>query len=140
MFLPIKLLSEYATIPTRTKEGDAGLDLYSAVDFIIIPQNHVAIDTNIAIEIPSGYYGRIAPRSGLAYKYGIDVLAGVVDAGFRGELKVILANLGKETFNIKKGDRIAQLIITPYLRLTPKSVEFLNETERGESGFGSSGK
>ena len=139
MSLSFKLLSENAMCPTRGKPGDAGLDLYSAVDFIIPAYKHSAVPTNIAVEIPPNYYGRIAPRSGLAYKNGIDVFAGVADSSYRGELKVILFNGSPNDFKISKGDRIAQLIVTPYLHLDPVVVEELSNTERGDGGFGSTG-
>ena len=110
--MKIKLLVEGAKTPFRANKTDAGADICSVEDAIITQLERKAIGTGISIEIPEGYYGRIAPRSGLAYKNGIDVLAGVVDSSYRGEIKVILFNTDKEnSFEIKKGERIAQLII-----------------------------
>lgn len=139
--MKIKLLVEGAKTPFRANKTDAGADLCSAEDAIITPLERKAIGTGISIEIPEGYYGRIAPRSGLAYKNGIDVLAGVVDSSYRGEIKVILFNTDKENnFEIKKGERIAQLIIEDHFNFEFDVVEELTYTERGFGGFGSTGK
>jgi dUTP pyrophosphatase len=138
--LKVKLLSEDGTLPKRMNDLDAGYDISSAEDYIIHPgPHHYAVSTKIAVAIPPGYYGRIAPRSGLAYKYGIDVLAGVIDASFRGEIKVILINHGEKHFTICKGDRIAQLVIEKICTPPVQQVEELDDTERGEGGFGSTG-
>ena len=139
--MKIKLLVEGAKTPFRANKMDAGADLCSVEDAIITPLERKAIGTGISIEIPEGYYGRIAPRSGLAYKNGIDVLAGVVDSSYRGEIKVILFNTDKENnFEIKKGERIAQLIIEDHFNFEFDVVEELTYTERGSGGFGSTGK
>ena len=106
--LQIKRLSEYAIIPTRGSDYAAGLDLSSAIDITIAPGERALVKTDLAIACPSGTYARIAPRSGLAYKYGIDVGAGVIDADYRGPLGVILFNFGNKEFTIQRGDRIAQ--------------------------------
>ena len=107
----VKKLTQTAQLPAKAHEDDAGFDLYSDRDFIVYPETRRLIGTGIAVAIPRGYYGRIAPRSGLAFKNGIDVLAGVVDAGYRNEVGVILINFGDKPFEIKNGDRVAQLII-----------------------------
>ena len=139
--MKIKLLVEGAKTPFRANKTDAGADICSVEDAIITPLERKAIGTGISIEIPEGYYGRIAPRSGLAYKNGIDVLAGVVDSSYRGEIKVILFNTDKEnSFEIKKGERIAQLIIEDHFNFEFDVVEELAYTERGSGGFGSTGK
>ena len=139
--MKIKLLVEGAKTPFRANKTDAGADICSVEDAIITPLERKAIGTGISIEIPEGYYGRIAPRSGLAYKNGIDVLAGVVDSSYRWEIKVILFNTDKEnSFEIKKGERIAQLIIEDHFNFEFDVVEELAYTERGSGGFGSTGK
>jgi dUTP pyrophosphatase len=138
--MKIKLLSKEAKIPMRANPPDAGADLCSVEDFVLNPLERKAIATGISVEIPEGYYGRIAPRSGLAYKNGLDVLAGVVDSSYRGEIKVILFNTDKEnSFEIKIGDRIAQLIIEDHFNFEFEISEDLSYTHRGEGGFGSTG-
>jgi len=138
--LKIKLLTDKSKTPTRANPMDAGLDLYSIEKLALIPNNRRLIRTGISLEIPEGYYGRVAPRSGLAVKNGIDVFAGVVDSSYRGELCVVLYNSDKLIpFLINEGDRIAQLIIEKHYNFTIEEVSKLNETERGSGGFGSSG-
>ncbi len=132
-----------ATIPTRANDTDAGYDLYAAVNGRIEGKNRDIINTGISIAIPEGYYGRIAPRSGLAVKNGLDVLAGVVDSGYRGEIEVVLQNLGYMDFEYSEGDRIAQLIIEKCHDVEWEEVEAqegLYSSERGEGGFGSTGE
>lgn len=125
--------------PVRKHPTDAGADIHAAEEVVIESGKRHAVSTQMAIAVPEGYYGRIAPRSGLAYKNGIDVLAGVADSSFRGEIKVILINLGESPFKVEVGDRVAQLVIekiaTPKIEVVPS----LDETERGEGGFGSTG-
>lgn len=124
----------------RANPSDAGLDLCSSEDHTIHPGQRAAIPTGIAVEIPEGYYGRVAPRSGLAVKHGIDVLAGVVDSGYRGEIKVVLINTdSKNSFDVRRGDRIAQLIIERHYNFELEEVDSLSDSARGSSGFGSSG-
>jgi dUTP diphosphatase len=132
-------LDEKAMIPKKAHKYDAGFDLYSFDETTLKSTNRNIFATGIAVAIPKGWYGRIAPRSGLAAKYGIDVLAGVIDSSFRGEIKVILINHGCEDVTIKKGDRIAQLILEKCGEWEIEEVEKLDETERGEGGFGSTG-
>jgi len=138
MKLKVKKLVENAKLPERKREGDAGLDLYCIEDVEILPNEIKLVSTGIAIEIPKGYFGLIKDRSGLASK-GLHVLAGVVDENYRGEVKVVMINLGKEKIKLEKFSRIAQLIIIPYAKVEVEEVEGLSETERGEKGFGSSG-
>ena len=137
--LLVKLLHSDSKKPSRAHSyGDAGLDLYSYENEIIPPLERKSIKLGIAIALPANTYGRIAPRSGLAKNFGIDVFAGVIDESYRSELEVILFNSSKNSFDIKKGDKIAQLIIEKIYYSEVKIVEKLSETERGEKGFGSS--
>ncbi|MBZ3884050.1 Deoxyuridine 5'-triphosphate nucleotidohydrolase, mitochondrial [Sciurus carolinensis] len=133
-------LSEHATAPTRGSKRAAGYDLYSAYDYIVPPMEKALVKTDIQIALPSGCYGRIAPRSGLAAKHFIDVGAGVIDEDYRGNVGVVLFNFGKEKFEVKKGDRIAQLICEWIFYPDIEEVQVLNDTERGSGGFGSTGQ
>jgi dUTP pyrophosphatase len=138
--MKIKLLATNAKAPVRANDCAAGYDLFSLYNYTLYPHQRLLVQTGIAMEIPDGYYGRIAPRSGWALKYGIDTLAGVIDSDYRGEVGVILYNTDKAIpFNIKMGDRIAQMIFKKY-----ESIDFvieneLDQTERGSGGYGSSG-
>jgi dUTP pyrophosphatase len=150
-------LHPHAKEPFRANASDAGYDLFSTDYVTLEPFQRRLISTGINVEIPEGFYGRVAPRSGLACKKGIDVMAGVIDSGYRGEVKVLLINLNFEGYNlkpnafeamfgsankieIKPGDRIAQLIIEKCHAAEWKSMKTLEESERGEGGFGSSGQ
>lgn len=144
----VQKLNEHATLPTYGSSGAAGMDLYAnlaaeGVDVISLnPGERRLIKTGIAVAIPRGHYARVAPRSGLAYKSGIDVMAGVIDEDYRGEVGVILINLsfiGGGPLTIKHGDRIAQLIIEKYTPCLPIEVSSLDDTSRGSGGFGSTG-
>jgi dUTP pyrophosphatase len=136
----VKKLSENATIPTQGTTFAAGYDLYAAEDAVVVCGTRKLIKTNISMEITPGYYGRIAPRSGLAYKNGIDVLAGVIDSDYRGDIGVILYNTDKNIdFTVKKGDRIAQIIFEACYIATLNNVENLDNTLRQAGGFGSTG-
>jgi len=137
MILKVKKLENGAKLPERKRERDAGLDLYCIEDFEIEPNEIKIVRTGIAIEIPKGYFGMIKDRSGLASK-GLHVLAGIIDENYRGEIKIVLINLGKEKLKFEKYSRIAQLLIIPYLKVEIEESE-LSQTERGENGFGSSG-
>jgi len=140
MDVKIKLLSENAKIPTAGTSFCAGYDLYSSEDGSIQPNQRVLVKTNISVCIPYGYYGRIAPRSGLAYKNGIDILAGVIDSDYRGDIGVILLNTdSSKTFTYTKGDRIAQLIIEKCHDINWVKVEELEQTKRSDGGYGSTG-
>ncbi|MEI6040499.1 MAG: dUTP diphosphatase [Candidatus Berkelbacteria bacterium] len=134
-----KLVTD-AKIPTYAHPGDAGLDLYSCEDIVIAPGARHAVALGFALEIPHGFVARILDRSGMAIKNGIHCLAGVVDAGYRGEYKVIMINLGEEAYTIEKGDRVAQMLIQPVEICDIEEVEELSNSERGEGGFGASGK
>lgn len=127
--------------PTRGSADAAGFDLYASSKASIAPQSRAIVKTGIVLEIPSEYYGRIAPRSGLALKHGIDVMAGVIDADYRGEIGVILYNTDKEkTFHVDIGDRIAQIIIEKYYNFDMVLASEISYTKRNDGGFGSSGK
>lgn len=143
MNIKINRITPQAKIPTRSNDTDAGYDLYAAVNGRISGKNREIVSTGIRVAIPEGYYGRIAPRSGLAVKHGIDVLAGVVDSGYRGEVGVVLQNLSLMDFDYNEGDRVAQLIIEKCHGVTWEEVETeegLYSSERGEGGFGSTGE
>ncbi|HID79514.1 MAG TPA: dUTP diphosphatase [Aquifex aeolicus] len=137
--LKVKKLREDARLPVRKRKGDAGLDLYSVENVILKPGEWKAVSTGIAIEIPQGYFGLVKDRSGLALKYALHCLAGVIDENYRGEVKVLLINLGNREVKLEKHSRIAQLLIVPYLETEVEESENLSDTERGEKGFGSSG-
>lgn len=128
-----------AQIPKRADKGAAGLDIYSYENIVIPSKNRAAVATGIQIAIPSDCYVRIAPRSGLAFKHGVDTLAGVIDSSYRGEVKVILQNHGFAEFVIYKGDRIAQIIFEKIYTDDFVEVNNLDATDRGEGGFGSTG-
>ena len=137
--LCVKRLVQDATLPTRGSSGAVGYDLYS-IDEVVVPPSQRALDgTGVAVILPMNVYGRVAPRSGLAVKHGIQVGAGVVDPDYRGEIKVVLFNQGDKHFEIKKGDRIAQLVLERCETPDVREVESLDETDRGSGGFGSTG-
>jgi len=140
IMIRIKKLHPNAKIPKRANPTDAGADLHSIENIVIPPRSRAIVQTGISIHIPDGYYGRIAPRSGLAAKNGIDVLAGVIDSGYRGAIGVVLHNTDENTeFHISDGDRIAQIIFEQHWNFSFKEVDDLNNTERSDGGFGSSG-
>lgn len=141
-FPPIKVkrLCERARLPQRATPFAAGADLYCAEAFSLEPGERKLVPTGLAIEIPAGFYGRVAPRSGLAVKHGIDTLAGVIDADYRGELRILLINLGQVSVSFEAGERIAQLIIEQAAACEYKWVEELKVTDRGDGGFGSTGQ
>ncbi|XP_031623784.1 deoxyuridine 5'-triphosphate nucleotidohydrolase-like [Contarinia nasturtii] len=132
-------LTEHAFEPTKGSEQAAGLDLRSAYDAVVPARGKALVKTDIQIEVPVGTYGRVAPRSGLAWKNFIDVGAGVIDQDYRGNVGVILFNHSDVDFDVKKGDRIAQLICERIVYPNLKEVDSLTETTRGEGGFGSTG-
>ncbi len=141
MDLKVQKLCKDAILPCYAHEGDAGLDLYSITDIVIAPNNIGLIKTGIIIELPKGTEAQIRPRSGLALKHGITVLntPGTIDEGYRGEIGVILINLGKEDFNVTKGMKIAQMVIKPIIKVRVIEAEDLSETSRNKGGFGSTG-
>ena len=137
--LNFKRLDPRATLPTRGSAASAGLDIYSIEDITIEPKQRVLARTGIAVAVPLGFYGRVAPRSGLAVKNGLDVLAGVIDSDYRGEVCCALLNTGDETVSLPRGSRLCQLIVEQIITPTPTWVEELEETARGAGGFGSTG-
>lgn len=138
--MKIKRLSESASLPTRANKSDAGWDLYADEDMEIYPSTRATVSTGVSMAIPDGCVGLIWPRSGLAVKSGIDVFAGVVDSGYRGEVKVCLYNCGEKTFQIEPGDRIAQILIQKIEDVELVETDNLETTQRGDDGFGSSGR
>lgn len=144
MNIKVKKLKLGATVPTMGSKFAAGADLYSAedADVVIEPGETKFIGTGLAMEIPEGYVGLVYARSGLACKRGLAPAnkVGVVDSDYRGEIKVALHNHGKEAQTVEKGERIAQMVIAPYLSVNYEEADALSETERGEGGFGSTGR
>jgi dUTP pyrophosphatase len=141
--LRVRRLREEAKLPSRAHDGDAGLDLYAAVSATIDPGERATVATGIAIEVPAGHAGLVLPRSGLAARHGIALVnaPGLIDAGYRGEIKVLLLNTDRtEPFEISVGDRIAQLVLTPVTEADTVEVAELAGSARGEGGFGSSGR
>ena len=137
--LKFKRLVSNATLPTRGSLSAAGLDLYSVEAVRLSPNERCLARTGLAVAIPEGYYGRIAPRSGLATKKGIDVLAGVIDADYRGEIQCLLYNAGNEIVELPAQTKICQLIIEKIITPTPEWADDLTNTMRGGGGFGSTG-
>ncbi len=141
--IPILRLTNGADLPlpSYATTGAAGMDVVAAEDLILAPGARCAVATGFAMAIPEGYEVQVRPRSGLALKHGITCLntPGTIDSDYRGEVKVILANLGSEPFEIKRGDRIAQLVPAAVQRADIIEVSSLDETERGAGGFGSTG-
>ena len=138
--LRVLRLSENARLPERATDASAGYDLYSSEDKTIPAKGKAVVATDISIAVPDGTYGRVAPRSGLAVKHFIDVGAGVIDADYRGPVGVVLFNFGENDFQIRKGDRIAQLILEKIEIAPVLEVKSLDETDRGAGGFGSTGR
>lgn len=140
--VPLKPLDPDLPMPECAYAGDAGVDLRSAEDLVLQPFERALVPCGFSLAIPEGYAGFVLPRSGLAAKHGISIVnaPGLIDSGYRGELKVILVNLDpNESFAVARGDRIAQLVIMPVPAVQFQQVEELPDSERGEGGFGSSG-
>lgn len=139
--LRIRRLREDAVVPSRAYEGDAGLDLAACERVELAPGERAVVGTGLAVAIPEGYAGFVQPRSGLAARHGISVVnsPGLVDAGYRGELRVVLLNTDpRQAFVVEPGMRIAQLVVVPVQHVDPVVVDELPEAERGVRGFGSS--
>jgi dUTP diphosphatase len=139
--LPVQRLHEGAMLPTRAYEGDAGLDLSACERVELGPGERAVVGTGLTVAIPDGHAGFVQPRSGLAARHGITILntPGLVDSGYRGELKVVLLNTDRtEQFVVEPGMRIAQLVVVPVALPEPREVAELPDSERGEKGFGSS--
>lgn len=141
MKLLVEKINEKAIIPFQAHEGDAGMDLFSVEEVILKPMERKLIHTGIKIQLPKNTEAQIRPRSGLALKNGITVLntPGTIDEGYRGEIGIILINLGTEEFKVEEGMKVAQMVIKPTLTLEVEEVVELTETTRGEGGFGSTG-
>jgi dUTP pyrophosphatase len=139
--ISVKKLVPEAILPTYASDGASGADLYAAGKTIIPPHGHSLISTGIAISIPAGIEAQIRPRSGIALKHGVTVLnaPGTIDSDYRGEIKIILINHGETPFVVKKGMRIAQMVFGVTKRVDFKVTDELDETERGDGGFGHSG-
>jgi dUTP pyrophosphatase len=143
MELPVRLLTEGARLPSRAHDGDAGLDLHAAEAATLAPGERASVGTGIAVEIPAGHAGLVLPRSGLASGHGIALVnsPGLIDSGYRGELRVLLLNTDRERgFEIERGDRIAQLVVAPVAAAEPIEAVSLAASARGHGGFGSSGR
>ncbi len=140
MTIQVKRLSATAILPQYALPQDAGMDFYADEETIIPPQERKIISTGIALAIPSGYVGLVWDKSGIAAKHGLKTMGGVVDSGYRGEIKIIVHNLSEEPYLVTKGTKIAQLLIQPVEQRTIVEVDTLDETTRGEGGFGSTGE
>lgn len=142
MELAAKLLHPAARLPEQAHRGDAGADLFSVEEVVIPPGERRDVGTGLALAIPWGHAGFVQPRSGLAFKHGIMVVnsPGLIDAGYRGEVRVSLYNSGKEPFVVRVGERIAQLVVQKVEEAEFVAAAELPETARGEGGFGSSGR
>jgi dUTP pyrophosphatase len=139
MEMKAKRIHEDAKLPSYGHVGDAGLDLFSVMDCILKGGEARAISTGIQVAIPDGYVGLIWDKSGISLQ-NIHRLAGVIDSGYRGEIRVVMTNLSTEAFSIEKGMKIAQMLIQPIVKVKVVDSEVLDETTRGEDGFGSTGK
>ena len=139
--IPVVRLTDTAALPTYAHVGDAGMDLYADEDIVLGYETWKVVSTGVAMSIPEGYVGLIHPRSGLAAKHGITVLnaPGTIDAGYRGEIKVILLNGTDKDFVVRRGDRIAQLVVQEFVHGDIVEVSSLDDTERSTNGFGSTG-
>lgn len=141
--VPVKRLPHFEglELPAYATDGAAGMDVLAAENVELVPGARHAVATGLAVAIPPGFEIQVRPRSGLALKHGISVpnTPGTIDSDYRGELKVILINHGSDTFEVRRGDRIAQLVIAPVTRASWLPVDELDDTARGEGGFGSTG-
>ena len=136
------VLNEGATMPHYASAGAAGLDLRASEDVTLAPGERAAVPTGVRLAIPEGYEGQVRPRSGLALRHGLAMVnsPGTIDADYRGEVRMILINMGSEVVQFKRGERLGQLVVSPVARATLVPVLALVESERGEGGFGSTGR
>ena len=141
MTLRFKKVHPDAVLPAYAHESDAGMDLRSVADVVIAPGKRALVPTGLVMLLPPGYEAQVRPRSGLALKHGVTVLntPGTIDAGYRGEVGVILANFGDADFAVRKGDKIAQAVIAPVTKAEIAETDVIDETDRGAGGFGSTG-
>lgn len=140
LLVRIKKLDATAEILRYAHEGDAGLDIFAAETLTLAPGARTSVATGIAMEIPEGYVGLVWDKSGLSHKHGLKTLGGVIDAGFRGEVRIGVVNLSGEAYTIEKGHKIAQILFQKVERAVIEHVDELSDTSRGEHGFGSTGK
>ena len=140
MQIKAKKLTPEAKLPHHVHDGDAGLELYASETTTILPGKRTSVPTGLAIEIPMGYVGLVWDKSGLSHTYGIKTIGGVIDAGYRGEIKVGVMNLSSMSYTFEKGHKVAQLLIQKVEQVEMIEVKDLSNSERGEKGFGSSGK
>jgi dUTP diphosphatase len=141
--IAVRRLDDELPLPEQAHAGDAGVDLRSTVDLVLGSGERAVVPTGIAVAIPEGYAGLVLPRSGLAARHGVSLVnaPGLIDAGYRGEIKVIAINLDPaQTFEIHRGDKIAQLVVAPVPAIAWREVDDLPESDRGAAGFGSSGR
>jgi dUTP diphosphatase len=141
MKIPVFRVDTELPLPSHSHVGDAGVDLRSTINANLDVGERILVPSGFAFEIPPGHCGLVMPRSGLALKHGISVVnsPGLIDSGYRGEIKVTLINHGSETFEIVRGERIAQLVIMPFVTQEIVDVEALSDTARGDGGYGSTG-
>jgi len=141
MTLRFKKIHPDATLPSYAHASDAGMDVRSVEDVTVPAKGRVLVHTGLVMMLPPMYEAQVRPRSGLALKHGITVLntPGTIDAGYRGEVGVILANFGDADFEVKKGDKIAQIVVAPVLQAVIEEADEIDETDRGAGGFGSTG-
>ncbi|MTD29609.1 dUTP diphosphatase [Planomicrobium sp. YIM 101495] len=139
--MKVKRLHEDAQLPYRAHPGDAGLDVFSIEEKMILPGEVGLVGTGIALELPEGTEAQMRPRSGLALKHAVTLLnsPGTIDEGYRGEIKIIMINHGKEPFTVEKGMRIAQMVVAPVMRIEVLETVEMTDSERSAGGFGSSG-
>lgn len=137
----MKRLDADLPLPRHATRGDAGVDLYAREGGVLQPGERTMVPTGIAVAIPEGYVGLVAPRSGLAIQNGVSLVnsPGILDSGYRGELQAVMINGGAEPFEFSRGDRIAQLVVVPFVQQHFEVVEELPESDRGAGGFGSTG-
>lgn len=140
IIIKFQKLHPQAQVPSYAHFGDAGADVYSVAEIQLAPMQRAAIPTGLAVEIPLGYELQVRPKSGLAIKYGIAVLnsPGTIDAGYRGEIQILVINLGSETYTFAKGQKVAQLVLKPVIQ-AEYLEEVLSNSDRGTGGFGSTG-
>lgn len=140
MKLKVKKLNPLAKLPVYAHSGDAGMDIYSAEKVVLKPGQFLAVKTGISMEIPKGFVGLIWDKSGLSTNYGLKVLGGVIDSGYRGEILIGIINLSKKVYTFEAGDKVAQMLIQKIENPNIIEVKSLAQTKRGDKGFGSTGK
>jgi dUTP pyrophosphatase len=141
MILRFKRVHPDAVLPAYAHASDAGMDVRSVEDVVVPAKGRALVHTGLVMLLPPGYEAQVRPRSGLALKHGMTVLntPGTIDSGYRGEVGVILANLGDEDFTVRKGDKVAQIVVAPVTQAVIEEADEIDETDRGAGGFGSTG-